>query len=163
HSALPATPLLALSPDGRSFAASAVSAVYVEAQERGASNANTVQSSVELYSTSLLRRVATISMASGRSVGAGAWAGKRFVLGADRGLVQLWDVADGTPAPRAVLRGLSKQGQVTSIATADGGRLVAAAAGWSGPPPQSGGPPPQEGELAIWRDGKLVGDKPLNL
>ena len=29
--------------------------------------------------------------------------------------------------------------------------------------PKNGGPPPREGELAIWRDGRLVGGKPMNL
>jgi WD40 repeat protein/class 3 adenylate cyclase/predicted ABC-type transport system involved in lysophospholipase L1 biosynthesis ATPase subunit len=142
---LDAAPLLAVSPDGRSFATT------VE------------QSKVNLFSTSTLRRVATISLASRRTVGAGAWAGSRFVLGGDRGLVQIWNVAGAKPKPVAVLHGLSNQGQVRSIATAARDRVVAAVDSWDGPDPGTGGPPPREGELAIWRDGRLVGGKAMNL
>jgi len=41
--------------------------------------------------------------------------------------------------------------------------VVAAVDAWDGPDPKNGGPPPREGELAIWRDGRLVGGKPMNL
>jgi WD40 repeat protein len=140
---LDAAPLLAVSTDGRSFATTVA------------------RSSVSLFSTSTLRRSATISLPSRRAVGAGAWAGSRFVVGADRGLVQIWNVAGAEPKPVAALRGLSKQGQLRSIATAAG--AVAAVDGWDGPDPETGGPPPREGELAIWRNGRLVGGKPLNL
>ena len=143
NSALPSTPLLAVSPDGRLFAASAL----------GNGNA---QSSVQIESVAPLRRVATISLAPQRSVSAGAWAGGHFVLGADRGLVQLWSVAGGKARPARTLRGLSPRGQVRSVATADGGRVVAAVDGWQTPPKPPGG------QLAIWRDGRLVA-KPLNL
>jgi WD40 repeat protein/class 3 adenylate cyclase len=142
---LDAAPLLAVSPDGRSFATTVS------------------QSSVNLFSTSTLRRVGTISLAKRRTVGAGAWAVARFVLGADRGLVQIWDVAGEEPKPVAALRGLSNQGQVRSVATAAGGRVVAAVDAWDGPDPKDGGPPPREGELAIWRNGRLVGGKPMRL
>jgi WD40 repeat protein/class 3 adenylate cyclase len=142
---LDAAPLLAVSPDGLSFAAT------VE------------QSKVNLLSTSTLRRIARISLAGRGTVGAGAWAGDRFVLGADRGLVQIWDVAGVEPKPVAALHGLSNQGQLRSVATAAGGRVVAAVDAWDGPDPKSGGPPPREGELAIWRDGRLVGGRPMNL
>ncbi len=141
---LDAAPLLAVSPGGRSFAASVS------------------ESRVSLFSTSTLRRMATISLASRRTVGAGAWAGDRFVLGADRGLVQIWDVAGVEPKPFAALHGLSHQGQLRSVATGAGGRVVAAVDSWDGPDPKNGGPPPHEGELGIWRDGRLVG-KPINL
>jgi WD40 repeat protein len=50
---------------------------------------------------------------------------------------------------------------VRSLATADGGHLVAAVDGWYGKVPANQ-PSTEEGELAIWRDGKLVG-KPLRL
>jgi WD40 repeat protein/class 3 adenylate cyclase len=140
-----AAPLLAVAPDGRSFAATVA------------------QSSVTLFSTSTLQRIATISLAGGRTVGAGAWAGRRFVLGSGRGLVQIWDVAGVEPKPVAALQGLSNQGQLRSIATGAGGRVVAAVDGWDGPATTGGGPPPREGELAIWRDGRLVGGKPMNL
>ena len=143
-SALPSTPLLAVSPDGRLFAASAF----------GDGNA---QSSVQIESVAPLRRVTTISLAPQRSVSAGAWAGSQFVLGADRGLVQLWSVAGGKARPARTLPGLSSKGQVRSVATADGGRVVAAVDGWLNPPPE-----PSGGQFAIWRDGKLVGE-PLNL
>ena len=142
---LDAAPLLAVSPDGRSFAATVG------------------QSSVNLFSTSTLRRAGTISLARRRTIGAGAWAGARFVLGADRGLAQIWDVAGVEPKPVAALHGLSNQGQLRSVATAAGGRVVAAVDAWDGPVPKDGGPPPREGELAIWRNGRLVGGKPMNL
>ena len=48
-----------------------------------------------------------------------------------------------------------------SIATADGGRIIAAVDGW-----QVSGPnafPQDEGEFAIWRDGRLVGGKAFGL
>ncbi len=142
---LDASPLLAVSPDGRSFAATVA------------------RSSVTLFSTSTLRRIATISLARRRTVGAGAWAGDRLVVGADRGLVQVWDVGSPGPRPVAALSGLSTRGQVSSVATAGGGRVVAAVNGWDGPDSSDGGPPPREGELAIWRDGRLVAGKPINL
>jgi len=142
---LDAAPLLAVSPDGRSFA-STVS-----------------KSTVSLFSTSTLRRIATISLASSRTVGAGAWAGDRFVVGADRGLVQIWDATGGSPRPVAALDGLSSQGQLSSIATGAGGQIVAAVENWDGPNTNAGGPPPRVGQLAIWRDRRLVGGKPLNL
>jgi WD40 repeat protein/class 3 adenylate cyclase len=142
---LDAAPLLAVSPDGRSFAAT------VE------------QSKVKLFSTSTLRRIASITLPGGRTVGAGAWAGRRFVLGGDGGLVQIWDVGGVEPKRVAALHGLSNQGRLRSMATAARGRVVAAVDAWDGPDPQDGGPPPREGELAIWRDGRLLGGKPMNL
>jgi WD40 repeat protein/class 3 adenylate cyclase len=142
---LDAAPLLAVAPDGRSFAATVA------------------QSSITLFSTSTLRRMATISLAGSQTVGAGAWAGRRFVLGGGRGLVQVWDVAGAEPKPVAVLHGLSNQGQLRSIATGAGGLVVAAVDGWDGPATTGGGLPPREGELAIWRDGRLVGGKPMAL
>jgi WD40 repeat protein len=135
--ATPSAPLLAVAPNGRVFAASAS------------------QSSVQIDSTTSLQRVATVSLASNRNVGGGAWAGKRFVLGGDRGLVQLWGVGKRTAEPGAVLHGLDSQGMVRSLTTARGGSVVAAVDGWYGPPPKNG-PPPEEGELAIWRGGRLV-------
>ncbi len=146
-SLLSGTPLLAASPDSRFVAASASDA-YPNAQ-----------STVELYRVAPLRRFGAISLAKGRSVGAGAWAGSRLVIGADRGLVQLWDVTGGTPQPGAILRGLAPKGQVRAVATADGGRVIAATDAWLST--EKNGPP--EGELAIWRDGKLVNGKALNL
>jgi WD40 repeat protein/class 3 adenylate cyclase len=142
---LDAAPLFAVSPDGRSFATTLA------------------RSSVTVFSTSTLQRSATISLARRRTVGAGAWAGRRFVVGADRGLVQIWDVAGVEPRPGAVLRGLSNKGQLRSVATAAGGRVVAAVDAWDGPDPKNGGPPSREGELAIWREGRLVGGKPMSL
>jgi WD40 repeat protein/class 3 adenylate cyclase len=142
---LDAAPLLAVSADGRSFATTLA------------------QSSVTFFSTSTLQRIATIPLGRQRTVGAGAWAGSRFVVGADHGLVQIWEVAGVEPRPRAALRGLSNQGQLHSVATAAGGRVIAAVDAWDGPNPTNGGPPPHEGELAIWRDGKLVGGKPMSL
>jgi WD40 repeat protein/class 3 adenylate cyclase len=145
----PNSPLLAASPDGRLFAASAV-------------GAETAQSTVELYRVAPLRHVTAIRLPKRRSVGAGAWAGGRFVLGADRGLVQLWDVAGGEARPGAVLHGLSPKGQVRGVVTAGDGKVVAAVDAFYGPAKPGQGPPP-EGELAIWRDGRLVGGRPLKL
>jgi WD40 repeat protein/class 3 adenylate cyclase len=151
-SLLPWTPLLAVSPDSRLFAASA-STSYPQAQ-----------STVELYSVAPLRRMSRIVLPKNRFVGAGAWAGSRFVLGADQGLVQLWNVTGGKAEPGRVLHGLSPKAQVRSVATARGGQVVAAADAFVGPakPGQQSGPP-LEGELAVWRGGRLVGGKPLNL
>jgi FOG: WD40 repeat len=84
------------------------------------------------------------------------------VLGGDRGLVQFWNVGTRTAHPESKLQGLSPQALVRSLATADGGRVVAATDGWYGSAPKNAGPP-QEGEFAVWRDGKLSGGKPLNL
>ena len=144
---LPPTPLaqvLAVSPNGRLFGASS-------------EVPSTTQSSVELYSVSPLRRVGAIVVPKGRSVGAGAWAGNRFVLGSDRGRVQLWDVARGRPRPGPVLHGVSPKGEVSAVAVALGGRVVAASDVWGGY-----GRPEQD-DFAIWRDGRLVGGKPLHL
>jgi WD40 repeat protein/class 3 adenylate cyclase len=149
-SLLPDTPLLAMSPDSRLFAASA-STLYPLAQ-----------STVELYSLSRLWRMSPIALPKDRSVSAGAWAGRRFVLGADRGLVQLWNATGGNARPGPVLHGLSPKSQVRAIATARSGRIVAAVDAAYGPV-KPGGIPPHEGEFAIWRDGGLVGGKPLNL
>lgn len=146
ESLLLGTPVLATSPDSRLVAASA-SALFPDAQ-----------SSVELYRVAPLRHLGAIQLAKGRSVGAGAWAGRRFVLGADRGLVQLWNLTGANPQPGTILRGLSREGQVRAVATAEGGRVIAAIDGWL--PTQNG---PGAGELAIWRDGKLVSGKALNL
>jgi WD40 repeat protein len=57
-----------------------------------------------------------------------------------------------------VLHGLSPKGQVRAVATAGGGQVVAAADGFFS---SATGPP--EGELGIWRDGRLVGGNPLKL
>jgi WD40 repeat protein/class 3 adenylate cyclase len=146
-SLLPGTPLLAVSSDGRLVAASA------------STNFPQAQSTVELYSVSPLRRISRIALAKDRSVGAGAWAGRRFVLGADRGLVQLWNVAGGKARPGPGLPGLSAKAQVRAIATAKGGQVVAAVDGFLGP----GQSQPPEGEFAVWRGGRLVGGKTLNL
>ena len=145
---LPQTPLLAVSRDSRLFAASAV-------------NSATAQSSVRLYRTSSLHSAGTIGLSKNRSVGATAWAGSRLLLGADRGLVQFWNVAGKSPRPARVLPGLSRKGQVLAVAVAAGGRVVAAVDGWL--VPQQNGPPTERGELAIWRDGRFVGGRTLNL
>jgi WD40 repeat protein/class 3 adenylate cyclase len=144
-SALPGPPLLAVWPNSRFFAASAVNETE-----------GTSQSTVELYSVSPLRRVGTITLPKHGLVGAGAVAGSRLVLGADRGRVQLWDVAGGKPRPGAVLHGLSPW-QVRAVATVAEGRVVAAVDA------QPGSFGEEAGELAIWRDGRLVGGKPLKL
>ncbi len=144
-SALPDKTLLAISPNGRLFAASAVN------------NTGESVSTIELYSVSPLRRVGTIPLPKNRLVGAGAWAGgNRFLVGADHGLVQPWDVRGGKPRPGAALHGLSPW-QVRAVATSAGGRVIAAVDGRPGRFQQ------EAGELAVWRDGRLVGGKTLKL
>jgi sugar lactone lactonase YvrE len=142
--ATPPAPLLAVSGNGRLFAASAS------------------QSSVQIFSTTSLRQLSSIRLPANRNVGAGAWAGSRFVLGADRGLVQFWNLTGGKPSPGSVLQGLSNKGLVRGLAASQGGRIISAVDGWLGKPTKNA-PPPEEGELAIWRSGKLVGGKPLEL
>jgi WD40 repeat protein/class 3 adenylate cyclase len=144
---LPSAPLLAVSANSGVFAA-------------GALPNGLTQSSVEIYSTAPLRRVNTISLASDRSVSAGAWAGSRFVLGADRGLVQLWGVGNAKSQAGAVLDGLSPKSQVRSVAASKAGNVIAAVDGWTVSQPNA--PPMEAGELAIWHDGRLV-STPLSL
>lgn len=145
-SALPDTTLLSVSPNSRRFAASAVNNTNGEAF-----------STVEVYSVSPLKRLGTITLPKNRLLGAGAWADRtHFVLGADRGLVQLWDLTVGRTRHVGTLRGLSPW-QVRAVATAAAGHVVAAVDGRPGRFPQ------EKGELAIWRDGRLVGGRALNL
>jgi WD40 repeat protein/DNA-binding SARP family transcriptional activator len=140
------TPVLAISTDGRTFAVHAA------------------PSTVALYATSSLRRVGGIALAPGDAVRAAAWSGPRLVLGTDHGAVELWKVR-GTPRLVRALPGLESRGDhpVRSLATADAGRLVAAVDGYQGPRPRGGGPTPEEGALAVWRDGRLVGGKAVDL
>jgi hypothetical protein len=141
--------LLAPSPDGRFVAANA------------AGNANSRPDVAFLSASSpSLRRVGKISLGPGRTLTAGAWAGGRFVVGADRGLLQLWNVS-AHPAPGARFEGLTKAAAVRSVATADVGRVVAAVDGWNVPLVKEHNFPQPEGELGIWRDGKLVGGRTL--
>jgi WD40 repeat protein/DNA-binding SARP family transcriptional activator/energy-coupling factor transporter ATP-binding protein EcfA2 len=147
--AVPNSPLLAPSPDGRFVAANA------------AGNANSRPDVAFLSASSpSLRRVGKISLGPGRTLTAGAWAGGRFVVGADRGLLQLWNVS-AHPAPGARFEGLTKAAAVRSVATADVGRVVAAVDGWNVPLVKEHNFPQPEGELGIWRDGKLVGGRTL--
>jgi WD40 repeat protein/class 3 adenylate cyclase len=146
---LPESPQLAVSANGRLFAASAVTS-------------GTAQRTVAVFGLTPFRRRATITLPPGRlSVGALGWAGNRLVLGADRGLVQLWDVGRRKSRPGPVLGGLSPKGLVRSLSTAAGGRVVAAVADWD-TRPKPGAFPLVASEFAIWRDGRLV-RKPLNL
>ena len=146
----PGTPLLAVSPDSRLFAASAV-------------GGGSAQSNVELYRVAPRRRLAPIALPAGESVGSGAWAGNRFVVGADRGRVQFWTVAGGRARPGALLRGFPPRGLVDVLATAGGSQVVAAVDAHQ-PPGKPGQPPPPPDEwFALWRGGRLVGGKPLKL
>jgi WD40 repeat protein/class 3 adenylate cyclase len=145
----PGAPVLAVSPDGTRFAANA--------QGNGAG-----VSSLALYSVAPLSRLGDVSLGHGRTAGAAAWAGRsRLVVGADHGLMQLWSVGHGSARPGEILRGLSPQGQVRSIATAQHGSVVAAVDGFDGSA-KPGQFPPEEGQLAIWRYGRLVRGKTLN-
>jgi WD40 repeat protein/DNA-binding SARP family transcriptional activator len=144
---LPEAPVLAVSPTGGLFAASAVD-----------SFTGTAPSKLTIYSTSPLRKVGTIALPKHSTVGAGAWARQRFVVGADHGRVQVWDVTGRKTHPDALLHGLSRKAEVAGIAATDDGRVIAAVNGW-----QQSQTAPEQGELAIWRDGKLVGGKALHL
>jgi WD40 repeat protein len=137
---------LAISPDGRTFAVHAA------------------QSALALYATSSLQRVGEISLAHGETVRAAAWGGPRLVLGTDHEGVELYKVR-GTPSLVRALHGLESLGRhpARSLATTDGGRLVAAVDGYKGPRPKSGGPHPEEGAPAVWRHGRLVGGKRVDL
>ncbi len=110
-------------------------------------------STAGVYSTADGRRLGTIRLGRNRVVGAEAWAASKLVVGDDRGDVDVWSV-DGRPRLAGRLHGLT--GFVRSVATSDGGRLVAAVDGYSGKPPAEGGPPPEKGSLALWHDGTLV-------
>jgi WD40 repeat protein/DNA-binding SARP family transcriptional activator len=140
------TPVLAISANGRTFAV------------------QSTPSSVALYATSSLQRVGRIALARGDAVRAAAWSGSRLVVGTDHGAVELWNVR-GRPGPVGTLHGLESRGShpVRSLATTDSGRLVAAVDGYRGPRPRGGGPTPEEGALAVWRDGRLVGGRPIGL
>jgi WD40 repeat protein len=144
----PGMPLLAVSPNGRVFATSAL-------------GGGSAQSAVELYQVDPLRRLHAITLPTGR-VGAGAWADSRLVLGADGGLVQFWDVAGDKARPGAQLRGLSRKALVEDIATARDGQVVAAIGAYLGRA-EPGQPPPELNEFALWHDGRLVGGKPQKL
>ncbi len=118
------TPVLAISPDGRTFAVHAA------------------PSAVALYATSSLRRVGGIALAPGDTVRAATWSGSRLVLGTDHGAVELWNVR-GAPKPVGDLHGLESRGHhpVRSLAIADAGRVVAAVDGYRGRGPRAAGPP----------------------
>ena len=117
------TPVLAISPDGRTFAVHAAPSVLA------------------LYATSSLRRVGRIAVARGDTVRAAAWSGSRLVLGTDHGAVELWK-GRGVPKPVRALHGLESRDHrpVRSLASTDAGRLVAAVDGYHGPRREGGGP-----------------------
>ncbi len=142
---LPRTPILAMSADGRTFAV------------------HSAPASIALYSTDSLQRLRTIVEPGGSPVRAAAWAGPNLVVGSDSGAVEEWSVA-GAPSLTEHLTGLpvGTYRPVRGLATAESGRLVAAIDGYVGHRPKGGGPRPQFGQLAIWRDGELVG-RPLRL
>jgi class 3 adenylate cyclase/WD40 repeat protein len=133
----PITPALAISPDGRTLAAA------------------TLDPMVNLYSTGTLRRLATIAVPAGLTANAVAWAGSRLVLGSGHGIVQVWDATGATPKLVTSLKGFSGNAEVRAVATADGGRVVAAVDGYPGP--RAGGPPAEKGQFALWRDGRRIG------
>ncbi len=135
-------PPLAISPSGRLFAG-----------RRSPSVAG-------VYSTRTGKRTATIALGHSHSVESEAWAGPRLVIGADHGQVETWSVAG---RPRLVSRLAGLTGDVEGVATSDGGRLVAATDQYEGKPPGGDAPPPEEGSVAVWHDGKLVGGHRLLL
>lgn len=124
HTGLDYAPPLAISPDGRSFAA-----------------ANT-PSSLSIYSTSSLRRIETVSLPRGRTLGgAVAWSGRDLAVGDNAGTVDIY-----TPDGRLGEKLDDLKGVVRAIA-ASGGELAAT----SGVPGQV-----EDGWLALWRHGRLV-------
>ena len=145
---LPAAPVLAVSGDGRLLAASPVTQ-------------GSASRSVQVVSAGTLRRVASVSLQATHVLGAAAWAGDRLVLGGDRGVVQMRDLANGSVRP---LHGLQPRGAeggvVRALAASRDGRVIAAADAWYVPVHDA--PPAEEGALALWRDGALVG-RPLSL
>jgi hypothetical protein len=58
---------------------------------------------------------------------------------------------------------LTKTAVARSVATGDGGRVIAAVDGWIVPIVKEDNYPQPEGELGIWRHGRLVGGKTLKL
>lgn len=134
--ALLQVPPAALSPDGATLAV------------------RSEPSTVGLFSAATLRRTGSIRFTGGQLIGAEAWAGERLLVGSELGSITAWTV-DGRPRQVATLTGLTHT--VRSIATSDGGRLVAAVDGM----PYGFGH--QRGSLAIWRDGRLVAGTPVDL
>jgi WD40 repeat protein/class 3 adenylate cyclase len=134
--ALPLLPPAAVSPGGATLAV------------------RSEPSTVGLFSTATLRRTGSIAFAGGQLIGAEAWAGERLLVGSQQGSITVWTV-HGRPQQVAVLTGLTHT--VRSIATGEGGHLVAAVDG------ESYGYGRQRGSLAIWRDGRPVAGTPIDL
>ena len=122
--------------------------------------ADAAPSTAGVFSTSTLRRVASVPLGPNQEIGALAFAGDQLVVGGDHGLVQLWNVS-GAPRLAGLFHGL--HGTIRGLATGRDGHLVAAVDGSNGPPPAGGGPLHEEGALALWRDGRLVGGHATSL
>ena len=127
-------PATALSPDGHTLAI------------------RSGNSGVRLISTRTLSRTGSFSTGAGTVVGALAWAGRRVATGQADGTVTVWS-SSGTRV--ASLRGLHHM--VRGVATAEGGRLVAAVDGTTTNFTE------ENGRLAIWNRGRLVGGAAINL
>jgi WD40 repeat protein len=127
-------PATALSPDGHTLAIRSGS------------------SGVRLISTRTLSRTGSFSTGAGTAVGALAWAGRRVATGQADGTVTVWSSSGMRVAS---LRGLHHM--VRGVATAEGGRLVAAVDGTTTNFTE------ENGRLAIWNRGRLVGGAPINL
>jgi WD40 repeat protein len=142
---VPRTPILAMSADGRTFAV------------------HSAPTAVAIYATDSLRHLGTIVVPGGSPVWAATWAGPNLVTGTNSGAVEEWSVA-GAPSLTRRLTGLplGPNRPIRGLATADSGRLVAAIDSYVGPRPKGGGPLPQFAQLAVWKDGELVG-KPFRL
>jgi WD40 repeat protein/class 3 adenylate cyclase len=134
--ALPPLPPAALSPDGATLAV------------------RSEPSTVGLFSATTLRRTGSIPTAGGQVIGTEAWAGERLLVGSEQGSITAWTV-HGRPRQVATMPGLTHT--VRSIATSDGGHLVAAVDGMAYSFTK------ERGALAIWRDGRLVAGTPVDL
>jgi WD40 repeat protein/DNA-binding SARP family transcriptional activator len=122
-------PVLALAPDGRTFAVRAS------------------PSSIAFLTTSTLRAARAPALALPARIEAAAWAGSRLAVGSQHGTISIWDVARAHGLVRT-LHGLT--GVIRALATSAGGRVIAAVDG------KRVGAGREQGSLAVWRDGRLL-------
>jgi WD40 repeat protein len=129
----PATPPLAVSPDGSQFAA------------------QTAANTVGIFSVDPVQRKSSLSVTPGATITALAWsrAGAELAVGGDRGLLQLWDVS-GAPHLVRTLGALGPTSQVPeaiqSVAFSADNRLIAASDASNNVITEA-----TSGRIAIWR------------
>ena len=107
---------------------------------------------VRLISVATLRQTGSLSIGPKAIVSALAWSGARLLVGGTDGTITEWAGA-GSPRQVGALRGLP--GGVGALAASTDGHLVAAVDGRSD---QSG---KALGDLAVWRDGRLIRTRQL--